>query len=82
MTAQRYIATTNLHATLQRRERSRRWLARKIGVSPSLLTFVVKGERTIAADKALRAAAVLDEPIEYLFVATARNKPNTREEAA
>lgn len=79
---QRFAATPNLSATLQRRERSRRWLARKIGVSTSLMTFVVKGERTLSADKAMRAAAVLNEPVDYLFVATPQNNSDTEQEKA
>lgn len=67
MDTTRYAATHNLLTTLQRRERSRGWLARKVGVSESLMRFVVGGSRTISADKAFRAAAVLDEPVEYLF---------------
>lgn len=70
MSTQRYVATESLAQTLERRERSLSWLARKIGVSTSLMWFVSRGERTLASEKALRAAAVLDEPIEYLFVST------------
>jgi hypothetical protein len=84
MSTTRYSATENLIATLRRRERSGSWLARKIGVSPSLVHFVLRGERTMAADKAIRAAAVLDEPIDYLFVNTDAVNSSTEacEEAA
>lgn len=71
------IASPNLMTTLQRRERSQRWLARKTGVSTSLMNFVIRGERTISVEKAYRAASVLGEPIEYLFVATPRNEKST-----
>jgi transcriptional regulator with XRE-family HTH domain len=70
MSKTRYAATENLIETLTRRERSLSWLARKIGVSPQLMWFVSKGERTLAADKAYAAALQLGEPIDYLFVST------------
>lgn len=70
MEAQRYLATANLTETLRRRERSQRWLAKKIGISTSLMYFLVRGERTLSADKALRAAAILNEPVDYLFRCT------------
>lgn len=70
MDRSRYTATPQLTETLARRERSRNWLAKKIGVSSSLMYFLVKGERTISAEKAMRAAAVLNEPVEYLFQCT------------
>jgi DNA-binding XRE family transcriptional regulator len=70
MDAMRFTATENLFSTLERRERTRAWLARKIGVSTSLMYFLSRGSRTLSLDKAMRAAAVLDEPLEWLFVAT------------
>lgn len=68
--ARRFAATENLFATLERRERSRSWLARKIGVSNGLIYFLSQGQRTLSFDKAARAAAILDEPMEWLFRAT------------
>lgn len=70
MSTQRYEATDRLIETLERRERSLSWLARKIGVSPQLMWFVSRRQRTLGADKAMRAAAVLDEPVDYLFAST------------
>lgn len=74
MSTQRYRATDNLLTTLRRRERSLSWLARKIGVSHQLMSFVSRGERTLAEDKALRASIILDEPVEHLFVSTDATK--------
>lgn len=79
MKTQRYRATPNLDRTLERKERSRRWLARKIGVSPGLLFLLVQGARTLSAEKAFLAAAILDEPVEYLFVSTEQNIVDTQE---
>lgn len=70
MSNKRYNATDQLLPTLARRERSLSWLARKVRVSPQLMWFVSRGERTLAEDKALRAAAVLDEEFDRLFVST------------
>lgn len=66
----RYAATVNLGETLRRRERSASWLARKVGVSISLMGFVVNNQRTLSHEKALLVSAILNEPIDYLFVAT------------
>lgn len=70
MSKTRYIASENLIETLARRERSLAWLARKIGVSPQLMWFVSRGDRTLSSELAYRAAHELGEPIEYLFVST------------
>lgn len=70
MSKQRYAATPNLMEVLSRRERSLSWLARKIEVSPQLMWFVSRGERTLKAEKAFQAAMVLGEPLDYLFVST------------
>lgn len=70
MDGQRYIASPNLTATLADRERSRRWLALKIKVSPTLMTYVVTGERSLSAEKAELAAAVLGKKVSEIFVST------------
>lgn len=70
MDGHRYIASPNLSDTLLDRERSRRWLAKKIGISSTLMTYVISGERTIGAEKATLAAAVLGKPVDFLFVST------------
>lgn len=74
------MALPNLAATLAERERSQRWLAKKIKVSPTLMFYVVTGERTIAADKAALASAVLGKNIEDLFVSTDMAKIDTEME--
>lgn len=56
--------------TLTRRERSLAWLARKIGVSAQLMWFVSRGERTLSAELAYKAAHELGEPVDFLFVST------------
>jgi transcriptional regulator with XRE-family HTH domain len=66
----RYTATPKLSATLRKRERSASWLARKIGVSVSLMSYVVNNQRTLSREKAVLAAAVLDEELDDLFSAT------------
>lgn len=82
MDGQRYVASPKLTDTLIDRERSRRWLAKKIGVSPTLMTYVISGERTIGAEKAALAAAVLGKPIAYLFVSTQQDEMSITQEAA
>lgn len=64
----RFAATPNLRAALIRRERSASWLARKIDVSPQLMSFVLNRRRSLAEEKAMRVSAVLDEPVGFLFV--------------
>lgn len=55
----RYHSKPTLKAELDRQERSASWLARKIGVSQQLVSFVLRNERTIAESKARLAVAVL-----------------------
>lgn len=68
MNRQRYIASPKLLSELAEQERSRRWLALKIRVSPTMLHYVISGERTIGAHKAELAAAVLGKDVSDLFV--------------
>ena len=67
-TTTRYRATDQLTATLRDQERSRRWLARKMKVSATLLTLLVQGKRTVSAEPAHRAAEALGAPFGSLFV--------------
>jgi hypothetical protein len=78
----RFRVSPHLEETLERKERSKRWLARKMGVSHGLLHFALKGERTVGTDAAMKAAVALAEPIEYLFVATDRDNLGTPEGTA
>jgi transcriptional regulator with XRE-family HTH domain len=77
MEARRYTPTDQLAATLQKRERSQRWLARKAKVSPSLMSFAIRGERTLSEAAALRAAAALGEEFDELFRSTPQHEANT-----
>jgi hypothetical protein len=59
MNETRYISKPSLRTELARQERSAAWLARKIGVSQQLMSFVLRNERTISETKARLAVAVL-----------------------
>lgn len=59
--------TTTISEVLARRERSQSWLARKMRVSPALITRVLSGERAITAEFVRRACDVLDLPEGALF---------------
>jgi transcriptional regulator with XRE-family HTH domain len=78
---QRYIATSHLRETLEKQERSAAWLARKIGVSQQLMSFVLRNERTLGEDKAMLTAAVLAEDVAFLFtpIVTDVTKNSTRD---
>jgi transcriptional regulator with XRE-family HTH domain len=64
--ASRYLAT-NLGATLDHQGRTGRWLANRLGVSESLISKVLKGERTIDGGFAEKIAFVIDVPLFLLF---------------
>ncbi len=59
--------STNLDRVLADQGRKQRWLARRVGVSESLVSMLISGERTISADMAERIAAALDVPLFLLF---------------
>lgn len=82
MDGQRFTASPNLTATLAERERSRRWLALKIGISPTLMHYVITGERTISPEKAALAAAFLGKPIDVLFMSTEMDNTASELEAS
>jgi transcriptional regulator with XRE-family HTH domain len=50
--------------------RSASWLARKCGVTPQLVSYILKGERTASHAFASRAEEVLGVPLFLLFVTT------------
>jgi transcriptional regulator with XRE-family HTH domain len=52
---------------LRQRERSVRWLAGKVGCSPSLLHLIVDGKRRARPELRRRIAEVLDVPESLLF---------------
>lgn len=58
---------THIRQVLARRERSARWLALKMGISPSLMSLTLDGKRKITPQFVERACAVLDLPPEALF---------------
>lgn len=58
---------THIPAVLASMERDYAWLARKMGVSLSLVTYVVRGERTITRNFVARACRALSLPEQALF---------------
>lgn len=61
-------ATTNLPEILAAMERDRAWLARKMGVSLSLVCYVIDGKRTITPNFVDRACRALNLPASAIFV--------------
>lgn len=59
---------TRIPAILSGMERDKAWLARKMGVSLSLVSRVVAGERSISGSFVRRACAALSLPAEVIFV--------------
>ena len=49
-------------------ERNQSWLARKIGVSPSLITLMIQGKKEITQDKKQKIALVLHVSVNDLFM--------------
>lgn len=56
-----------LREELERQERSARWLARKVGVDPSLVHRILTGERNPSADFREKAAIALGVSEAALF---------------
>lgn len=52
---------------LESQGRRRDWLAARVGISKSLLSLVLAGERTLSADVAARIAGTLQVPFGVLF---------------
>lgn len=57
----------HVDAFLKHRERSRSWLARRVGLSPSHLHYLLNGRAPISADYARSMALALDAPEGVLF---------------
>lgn len=65
----RYRAKT-LQAALDEQGLRRDWVATNAGISPSLLTRIIKGERTASREVADRLAAILRTPFFVLWEST------------
>lgn len=68
-TTQRFVAT-HLDDVLKQQGRSRVWLARRIGVSPSLMQFICTGRRTASAEVVRDVEAALGVPFFLMFEST------------
>lgn len=68
----RYTAT-NLRSVLREQERTVAWLARKCGVSVTLMHYIAHRQRTASHQVAQRAADVLNVPLFLLFDFTDEN---------
>ena len=62
----RYVAT-QLKPVLDRQGVKSGSIAKEIGLSPSLLSMVIRGERTLGKEDAEKIANVFRLPIEMLF---------------
>lgn len=67
---ERYRATDHLRTVLREQGRKRSWLARQAGISPTLLHYLMSGERTAAAAVAERISLALGVPLFLLFERT------------
>ena len=68
-TKERFIAT-HLDDVLKQQGRSRVWLARRIGVSSSLMQFICTGRRTASAEVVEDVEAALGVPFFLMFKST------------
>lgn len=59
---------THIQAVLERMEREQSWLARHMGVSPSLVSMVLAGRKPISRNFVVRACRVLGLPEAALFI--------------
>lgn len=50
-------------------------LARSVGCSPAMISYLIHGERTCTADLALRISEALEVPLESLFKPGTSRKP-------
>jgi transcriptional regulator with XRE-family HTH domain len=67
LAAHRHIRAAVVLDLLARQERSQGWLARRMGIHPSLLTRVLKGERSATPEFRRRLSEALDLPEVVLF---------------
>lgn len=65
--SERRFRSSNLGTTITSQGRTRKWVAIQAGVSQSLLTRIINGERTIGEDPARRISAALQVPFDMLF---------------
>ena len=61
---------THLQDVLDKQGRSASWLARKCGVTPQMMSYVLKAERTASHDLASDVAEALGVPLFLLFDTT------------
>lgn len=61
------VKATALGSVLDERGIKRRWLADRLGISPTFLSNVVAGQRRMAMPTAQRAAELLGLPFSLLF---------------
>lgn len=52
---------------LEKLERSKSWLARKINISPSLLSLMMQGKRTFQESHKAKICSVLNKQYQELF---------------
>lgn len=69
MSTKRYRAT-HLKTVMDEQGRKRAWLARKAGVSESMVRFILAGERTASHDVASRISLAVGVPISFVFDGT------------
>ena len=63
MREQRRFRATHLAELLDTHERSQLWLARKVGVSQSLMHYIVHGQRTMGIEVAQSIADTFNVPV-------------------
>ncbi len=73
---------THLAEILRQNERSQSWLARKVGVSVSLMNYIVKGERTMSFELASAIGDVFGLPLFLFCESTSVYKSDTLKEVA
>lgn len=78
-TSERFTAA-NLGAVLRDQGRFQRWLARQVGVSESLISYVIRGERTLGKREAERISQILGVPFFLLFDLRYRSENGTNPE--
>lgn len=78
----RLRATPNLAAILAENERSQSWLARKIGVSVTLMHYIVSGERTMSQQQGEQIADLFGVPLFLVAESTSVDKVDAGVNAA
>lgn len=75
----RYIAT-NLGKSLESKGLKQSWIARQLGVSKSLMSKVVSGDRSVDQMTAEKIAALVGVPLFLLFELRQRSKTESEME--